>query len=355
MANTLNYGFPKPDTAKNIDEEFYVFRDTTLDMIDAAIKSVADAAASKSAIGHGHAIGEVAGLAAALESKMPASQTFSLDSLTDVDGATAAAVGQILWKTSAGWLPTSALAALGPHGHLISEVTGLGDALTAKAEKATVLTAGTGLSGGGDLSAGRTISADIATQAEAQAGISNAKLMTPVRAREAALAYNRWETIRDVDLAGVTALNVPDLSAFRTVKITGNAKPVTNGAGLFMQGSTDNGSSWLSGIYTEHYIRAVENTPGGSLSGGMAAILLINDISSVWEGGFEATFTNFNKASAKFRGGWCAYVSSAGANVAGAFHGRLGTAAAAAWNALRIYCSSGAFSTGYIHIEGIRG
>ncbi len=139
MANTLNYGFPKPDTAKNIDEEFYVFRDTTLDMIDAAIKAVADAAAGKSAVGHGHAIGDVAGLAAALESKMPASQTFSLDSLTDVDGATAAAVGQILWKTSTGWLPTSALAALGTHGHLISEITGLVDALAAKADAATAV------------------------------------------------------------------------------------------------------------------------------------------------------------------------------------------------------------------------
>lgn len=132
MANTLNYGFPKPDTAKNIDEEFYVFRDTTLDMIDAAIKAVADAAAGKSAIGHGHAIGDIAGLGAALESKMPASQTFSLDSLTDVDGAGAAANGQVLWKTSAGWQPTSALAALGPHGHLISEITGLVDALAGK-------------------------------------------------------------------------------------------------------------------------------------------------------------------------------------------------------------------------------
>ena len=47
------------------------------------------------------------------------------------------------------------------------------------------LFAGTGLTGGGDLSANRTIAADIATQAEAEAGTSTAKLMTPERTAQA--------------------------------------------------------------------------------------------------------------------------------------------------------------------------
>jgi hypothetical protein len=47
--------------------------------------------------------------------------------------------------------------------------------------------AGTGLTGGGDLSANRTIAADVATQAEAEAGISSAKLMTPQRTAQALL------------------------------------------------------------------------------------------------------------------------------------------------------------------------
>jgi len=45
--------------------------------------------------------------------------------------------------------------------------------------------AGAGLTGGGDLSANRTIAADIATQAEAEAGTSAAKLMTPQRTAQA--------------------------------------------------------------------------------------------------------------------------------------------------------------------------
>ena len=57
--------------------------------------------------------------------------------------------------------------------------------LDAKAAQATTLTAGTGLTGGGDLSTNRTISAEIATQAEAEAGTVTDKLMTPERTKQA--------------------------------------------------------------------------------------------------------------------------------------------------------------------------
>lgn len=60
------------------------------------------------------------------------------------------------------------------------------------------ISAGTGLSGGGDLTANRTISADVASQAEAEAGASSTKLMTPQRTAQAiaalsggAVYYNR--------------------------------------------------------------------------------------------------------------------------------------------------------------------
>jgi hypothetical protein len=47
--------------------------------------------------------------------------------------------------------------------------------------------AGTGLTGGGALTADRTLAADIATQAEAEAGTSSTKLMTPQRTAQALL------------------------------------------------------------------------------------------------------------------------------------------------------------------------
>lgn len=60
--------------------------------------------------------------------------------------------------------------------------------LDAKALQSTTIATGTGLTGGGDLSASRTISPDIASQAEAEAGTASNKLMTPLRTAQAIAA-----------------------------------------------------------------------------------------------------------------------------------------------------------------------
>ncbi|WP_375697517.1 hypothetical protein [Pseudophaeobacter sp. TrK17] len=51
-----------------------------------------------------------------------------------------------------------------------------------------LISAGTGLTGGGSLAANRTLSADIASQAEAEAGTVSTKLMTPERVAQAIAA-----------------------------------------------------------------------------------------------------------------------------------------------------------------------
>lgn len=56
------------------------------------------------------------------------------------------------------------------------------------ARSTRVISAGTGMTGGGDLSADRSIAADIASQAEAEAGSSSSKLMTPQRVAQAIAA-----------------------------------------------------------------------------------------------------------------------------------------------------------------------
>lgn len=140
MAQTANYGFEKPSTEKNVDEEFYQLQET-LDMLDSILAALQTAVNGKSAVGHTHAISDIVNLAAELAAKMPASATFKLDDLTDVDGADGAPNGYVLVKSALGWLPSSALAALGTHGHLISEITGLVDALAGKADAAATTTA----------------------------------------------------------------------------------------------------------------------------------------------------------------------------------------------------------------------
>lgn len=64
---------------------------------------------------------------------------------------------------------------------------GAADASTAALAERRV-NAGTALVGGGDMTQDRTINADLATQAEAQAGTSNTKLMTPQRTAQAIAA-----------------------------------------------------------------------------------------------------------------------------------------------------------------------
>ena len=63
-------------------------------------------------------------------------------------------------------------------------VDDLATAATTVASTREVAT-GTGLTGGGNLSANRTISADVASQAEAEAGASSTKLMSPQRTAQA--------------------------------------------------------------------------------------------------------------------------------------------------------------------------
>jgi hypothetical protein len=88
------------------------------------------------------------------------------------------------------------------------------------------LTAGTGLTGGGDLTANRTLNIDIATQAEAEAGTNNTKVLTPLRLRNAfnvtgsppVYACRAW-----VSFAGPT-----------TIRGSGNVSSVTSlGTGVY--------------------------------------------------------------------------------------------------------------------------
>ena len=90
-------------------------------------------------------------------------------------------------------------AALGDDPNFAATVT---TQLAAKASAARLIGAGTGLTGGGDLTADRTLSVNIASQAEAEAGVSNTKVMTPLRVAEAIGALvvadhyeSTWQTV----------------------------------------------------------------------------------------------------------------------------------------------------------------
>lgn len=140
MTNTTHYNLVKPDPANDIDEEFLQLQQT-LDQIDTALHAHDQSIAGKANEDHGHPISEIAGLPEALAAKMPANQTFSLDSLTDVDGAAAASAGYLLVKTPTGWVPAAPGAALGDHEHPISKIIDLQATLDSKANTSSMATA----------------------------------------------------------------------------------------------------------------------------------------------------------------------------------------------------------------------
>lgn len=197
MANTPNFAIPLPDPAADVDEEFYRLQQAWA-IVDLALWNLSQGLAGKAPADHSHSMAQVTGLLAALAAKMDASTTFALDDLSDVSGAAAAAIGYVLVKAAGGeWQPSSPAAALGPHQHATGDIVGLTAAINAavagviasapttldtlnelaaalgddpnfsatitaligtKAARAITVSAGTGLTGGGDLSANRTLS-----------------------------------------------------------------------------------------------------------------------------------------------------------------------------------------------------
>jgi len=143
MADTTEHLLiPKPNRARvpsrNIDEQFDELA-LALDMVDAFIHALRQAVELMAPANHDQAMETITGLVDALNAKMPADRQFKLDDLTDVDGATAAPVNYVLVKSSGGlFVPSTALAALGVHPHLISEVTGLVAALNDRPTRAEV-------------------------------------------------------------------------------------------------------------------------------------------------------------------------------------------------------------------------
>lgn len=133
MSTTEHYNLPKPDDSL---EEKQSLADAlmaviaALDMIDGLLKTNADAVATKANVGHGHVIDEIDGLVAALAGKMPTDATFSLAGLTDTELPSEVPAGYVLAHIAGKWQAVSAAAAIGSHGHMISEITGLATALS---------------------------------------------------------------------------------------------------------------------------------------------------------------------------------------------------------------------------------
>lgn len=189
MDATPNFAIPIPKEGNSVADEFYRLM-VAMGVIDEVLKAILDNANGRAPLEHTQTMSTITGLVDELAGKMPAGRVFKLDDLIDVDGADGAPAGYIVVKNGAGmWVPSSALAALGPHGHLMSEVTGLVAALSARPERAEVEDAFAELGNAARLNVGTTAgtvaagddarmtdardwTASVISQAEAEAGVA---------------------------------------------------------------------------------------------------------------------------------------------------------------------------------------
>lgn len=139
---------------------------------------------------------------------------------------------------------------------------------------------GAGLIGGGDLSANRSISADVASQAEAEAGSNSSKLMTPQRTAQAIAAlaasptvlYNRRPALQRGSLFYKTAATTISVVAGAVL----NGKIYATATAVTMPGSHTNNTDyaiWQNAttgalVADASFTTAPAGATGGSIVGG---------------------------------------------------------------------------------------
>lgn len=130
---TQHYDLPIPDDTPEAAQSGYAALlavRNALIAIDGLIHGQAGAIAGKAANDKTWQMADIDGLAQALAGKMAAGKTFALGELTDTAGIADALAGYVLARMPDGkWSPASAQSVIGPHGHLVSEIQGLADAL----------------------------------------------------------------------------------------------------------------------------------------------------------------------------------------------------------------------------------
>lgn len=305
MDVTPNFAIPIPKEGNSVADEFYHLM-VAMGVVDDVLKAILDNANGRAPLEHTQAISTIIGLVDELAGKMPADRVFKLDDLIDVEGADGAPAGYIVVKNGAGqWVPSSALAALGTHGHLMSEITGLAQALSDRvlasalgdaAYKNTGTAAGT-VAAGDDarMTNSREWTGATISQAEAEAGTATTRrAFTAQRVRQAIVAVTgALVSQADAEAGTSTAVTTwtaqrvaqaiaalaptpvyQDVTASRThttVYQNTTGKPITVQMALTLTASSSSGNSSAAALETSPDNSTWHQNAGDAAIGGLSA------------------------------------------------------------------------------------
>ncbi|WP_419911905.1 hypothetical protein [Hoeflea sp.] len=235
-------------------------------------------------------------------------------------------------------------------------------ALDGKVPTSRTVSAGTLLTGGGALTGNVTINANVASQAEAEAGTSSTKVMTPQRTKQAidVLAGGGFvkigSTLTASNSSNVAFTNLPD--NYAAFKVFGRLiRPAKNAVDFQLRSSTDNGSSWDSGSADYRGASAgyaTNSTQNLVTSSGRSSCDLMESISngSSDKASFELTILQARDAAFTHFAIHVNYERYGGYSD----HFQVGTwtrTEEAAINAIQFFCSSGNIAAGEFRLYGI--
>lgn len=350
MANTANRGYPMPVDTKSVKEEIENLQQNVLPMLDNDVQALFDAIANLAPLVHSHAIADITGLTTALAGKMPASTTFALSDLTDVVGSAEAPDGYVLAKVGAEYVAQAALAALGPHGHTIAQVSGLSAALDAKADDAVVVS---------DMAALETAQAALEA-AQVNAVLKNGQVLSDAEGVAVRTTIKQgWEQIGPAIVLGADAASIDwtGLSAFRYLRISGRLAPATSNQNLQMRLGT-------GGVFetaTEYNSQAAYSTGASVASSSQPNATYFyltiggaGNNMSARGATIDTIISDLNQSRSPMFDGTFATILSAGTIYSGQVGGVLGIASV--YDCVRILAASGNLLTGSaVVLEGIRG
>jgi len=132
-------------------------------------------------------------------------------------------------------------------------------------------------------------------------GSGNWRCLAYQRAAASPARANVWETIYDNYLTTQASIDITNLSEFKALRLTGMAKPATDGQTLFLRTSTNNGSSYDAGAsdYSVQLLRVSDTTVSGTNSLNTGMNLSPGTVGNSTEEmvTFDVVLENFNKAT----------------------------------------------------------